>query len=279
MLDREHPIAVFISSQIPALEKERSAAADAINSLRLTRSWRFESAPAASDSAASTYLRKVDECEILVIIVGKVITAGVRQEYERAAMKRKRALLFLSEDASRASDVMNWAKSVDLKYDWFRSPRDLGQKVAAAVADELIIGYRHFNLSSQDYETLGVALQENLVSFSVRTIGPSELPNVHEDFPDIADLYPDLDRWLSGKLQSIRHGDAQALIGMYGLEKAGLALTSDQRLRSEEDINFIHSPKLSGAGRRPPATVRSAHESRRREDPQAHDHRCRGATS
>ena len=149
----EHPLLVFISSVISGMAAERQAAQAAIQAIPLTRPWLFEFSGASSLPLDESYLRKVRECDILVLLLETRVTDPVEAEVQTAQDNGKPLLVFLYDGAP--ADVVTKAQSLGVKYAPYRDAADLAQKVAEAVADELIIGYRRHSLPRADLGALG----------------------------------------------------------------------------------------------------------------------------
>src|SRR3990172_13199695 len=101
----ENPLVVFISyimnKKKDDLLKERDAAKEAINSIPITRSWRFEDSPASSERFDLSYLNKVQGCDIFLILLGQEITSPVEMEYIAAKNSDKVKLVFLKKGVNR----------------------------------------------------------------------------------------------------------------------------------------------------------------------------------
>ena len=136
----ENPLLVFISSVIAGITAEREAAEAAIRAIPLTRPWVFEHSPASALPLVESYLRKVRECDIFVLLLGANVTDPVKAEVCEAQAAGKPILVFLSEAAP--ADVVSYARSLGVKYATYRDAADLSQKVAEAVGNELVTGYR-----------------------------------------------------------------------------------------------------------------------------------------
>ena len=149
----ERPLLVFISSVIAGLTAERQAVEAAIRAIPLSRPWRFESAPASSLPLAESYLSQVHACDIFVLLLGTIITDPVRREVEVAQAADKPLLVFLN--ASVPADVTAYAQSLGVKYATFQNAADLPAKVAEAVGDELIAGYRRHGVPRMDLTPIG----------------------------------------------------------------------------------------------------------------------------
>lgn len=244
----ENPLLVFISSAQEEFREERKLCADAIRSLVLTRPWVFEYAPASADALEDSYLKRVDECDIFVVLVGGELTAAVNREWSRATELGKRRLAFVKEGPARADEVGRWLSQVDVKYDRFAAPDDLQERLLAALVDELIRGYREFRLQREDYKALAKTVRSVQVSFSVRTIAAAELVDIGADFPELRELYPGLDKWLDRKRPELARGEAEGLVAIYGLEKAGVALTSEKAAGVRKISTLFVLPRFQGVG-------------------------------
>ena len=149
----ENPLVVFISSVISGMGAERQAAEAAIQAIPLSRAWRFESSPASSLPLAESYLSKVRECDIFVLLLGDKVTDPVKAEAQTALEAGKARLVFLSDGAP--ADVVSYAQALGVKYASYRDAADLATKVAEAVGDELITGYRRYRMAPADLGALG----------------------------------------------------------------------------------------------------------------------------
>jgi ribosomal protein S18 acetylase RimI-like enzyme len=229
----EDRLLVFISSvmrkELEDLQAERDACLAAIGSLPLTRPWAFEHSTASPDPARKTYIDKVDACDIFLIVLGVEITDPVEDEYNRAVERGKRRLVFLKRTTDRSQRLTKWIdERQDVTYVYFGDAEELADKVRAAVINELIRGYRVFNLKDKDYESIVGTIRSTPVTFIVRTIEPKELPEVTSTFPELQQLYPDFEAWTEKKRVEIAEGKAEACVANYGGENAGFALTTDK---------------------------------------------------
>src|SRR5438105_420328 len=66
----EPALVVFVSSLIDKMPKEREAIQKVIDSVPITRSWKFEDTPASSQPVQDAYLSKVRTCDIFVLVLG-----------------------------------------------------------------------------------------------------------------------------------------------------------------------------------------------------------------
>lgn len=149
----EEPLLVFVSSVITDMIAERQACQAAIRAIPLSRPWIFEHSPASSLPLIESYLRKVRQCDIFVLLLSDRITEPVRSEVQTATASGKPLLAFVSAMAPR--DVVNYAQSLGVKYASYQNVKDLAAKVAEGVSDELIAGYRRHRVSPADLGALG----------------------------------------------------------------------------------------------------------------------------
>ncbi|TEU16540.1 MAG: tetratricopeptide repeat protein [Anaerolineales bacterium] len=153
----EPKLTVFISSMIGELLKERQVVRQAINSIPLTRAWAFEYAPASADQLEESYLSKVRECDLFILLVGEDISEPVKREYETAIEHGKRCLVFvkrMGRGKARSRQAEEFVQGVGQKYKEFKNRPDLKRQVLKAVVGELVKGYRHFHLAEAEPDTL-----------------------------------------------------------------------------------------------------------------------------
>ena len=100
----ENPLLVFISSVIADMRAEREAAEAAIRAIPLSRPWVFEHSPASALPLVESYLRKVRECDIFVLLMGAIVTDPVKREVETAQAAGKPLLVFLSAQRAGGRD-------------------------------------------------------------------------------------------------------------------------------------------------------------------------------
>ena len=75
MTNHEPKLTIFISSMIGPLWDERAAVEGAIKTgIPLARTWVFERAPASSEAITESYLARVRECDIYLLILGQGIS-------------------------------------------------------------------------------------------------------------------------------------------------------------------------------------------------------------
>ena len=149
----ENHLLVFISSVISDMSAERQAAESAIRAVPLSRPWVFEHTPASSLPLSESYLSQVRACDIFVLLLRDAPTDPVKLEVSTAQSASKPLLVFLS--AAAPPDVVKYAQSLGVKCAMYDDTSDLAQKVAEAVADELIRGYRQHQVPRTDLTPLG----------------------------------------------------------------------------------------------------------------------------
>lgn len=137
----EQPLLVFISSAIVSMEEERDVVQEAVESIQITRAWRFEKTPASSESAEDAYLSKVRSCDLFILVIGTLDRPAVRREYQ-VALETKRPILAFVEKAQRPPALDELVGSVGCKYRAYSSLAELKSAVRASVADEITRGHR-----------------------------------------------------------------------------------------------------------------------------------------
>lgn len=158
------PLQVFVSSVMDPkredLIAERAAAKNAIQEIRLTRAWRFEDSPASPASARWVYLKKVEECDIFVLVLGKEATRPVMREYWRARKNKKPRLVFLKEGerTSEAQSFLNIIRN-EVTYKEFKSAEDLNVETWRAIGTLLINAFRD-KLSKNDIFIITALLEQ-----------------------------------------------------------------------------------------------------------------------
>jgi TatA/E family protein of Tat protein translocase len=162
----EPPLLVFVSSVMDPkredLKPERAAAKRAIEGFPpLTRAWRFEDSPASPETAGYVYLKKVEQCDIFVLVLGKEITRPVIREYWRARKHKKPRLVFLKkcERTPAAQKFIDIIRG-EVKYAEFTQANDLDRQIWQAVGALLIDGVRRYKLSANDVAVLTAFLTQ-----------------------------------------------------------------------------------------------------------------------
>jgi hypothetical protein len=137
----EPPLLVFVSSVIRGMEKERQAVDQAVRSITIARPWRFEATPASTADVVESYLSKVQECDIFILLIGDVGSDAVRREYQTALYADKPVLAFI-RDVERSPELDEFVHSIRTKYAVYSGFDDLRRSVQAAVMDEVVKRYR-----------------------------------------------------------------------------------------------------------------------------------------
>lgn len=131
---------VFISSVLnPAKEElspERLVAKDVVEGYQFLRAWAFESAPASSETLDESYLRHVDECDLVILIVGQHATEPVAAECLRAKERKKPILAFAKNAPNRSALAKSVLELAGVKY----APYDSLEDFRAAVRNAINVG-------------------------------------------------------------------------------------------------------------------------------------------
>ena len=160
----ESDLLVFISSVMDdELGLARDSTAKAIQEMGFGRPWAFEYTPASSEAASDAYLRKVEESDFVIWLVGSRTTQPVVNEVHRCLASQGRLLVFkfpaddrdeqtetLLQEAGR---VVKWKDVADLPM--------LGSEITLALSDEIVRALR---------DPLGVARNQSLVRARDRSI-------------------------------------------------------------------------------------------------------------
>jgi formylglycine-generating enzyme required for sulfatase activity len=158
----EPPLKIFVSSMIGELESERVALQIALEQLPLTRPWVFEYTPPAADALEESYLRHVQNCDLLVLLVGQSISDPVRREWKEATDLGKQRLAFLKggTPGPRSPEAEAFVGKIDVKWRAFGDARDLAGKATEAVVDLLIQNFRQYQLQPADVSALAGVLAD-----------------------------------------------------------------------------------------------------------------------
>jgi Domain of unknown function (DUF4062) len=147
---------------IEDLQAERDAARRAIEEIRLTTPWMFEYSPPASERYDEAYLRKVEQCDVFLLILGKHITRPVETEYALATRHDRCRFVLLKDVESRTLETESFLRFVDRKWRKFKDTAELTQTLIEAITDELVKSFRNYHdLSrSQDQRSVGTLLSD-----------------------------------------------------------------------------------------------------------------------
>ncbi|MBI5303684.1 MAG: twin-arginine translocase TatA/TatE family subunit [Chloroflexi bacterium] len=162
----ERPLLVFVSSlmnpKCDDLIAERAAAKKAIEALPVSRSWRFEDSPASPEAAPRVYLRKVKECDIFVLVLGKEITYPVLREYATARKHKRPRLAFLKK-CERTPATQQFVRHIGGEVKWkdFGAALDLEKQIQIAIVDLLLLKFRDKFTANQIIALTGFLSQLN----------------------------------------------------------------------------------------------------------------------
>ena len=160
----EAELLVFISSVMDdELAPARNSTVMAIPKMSFGRPWAFEYTPASSEAASDAYLRKVEEADFVIWLVGSKTTQPVVNEIHRCLASRVRLLVFKLPSEGRdeqtdtllreAGQVIKWKDVVDLTM--------LANEINLALSDELIRALR---------DPLGTSRNQSLVRSRERSL-------------------------------------------------------------------------------------------------------------
>src|SRR5947199_9310474 len=133
----EPPLVVFISSLIDKMMSERDAVDRAVISIPITRRWRFEYATASSQPLEDSYLSKVRDCDIFIVLLGHEYSEAVAREHQTAVENNKPVLAFVQK-GERSSEQNDLIRSLGVKYASYTNSEDLQQAVLASLLVDLI---------------------------------------------------------------------------------------------------------------------------------------------
>ena len=157
------------------MDGARKIAIDAIKSIEIGRPWAFECSPASSESADVSYLRKVQEADFVVWLVGRESTPPVVNEVNEAIASGRRLLVFKLPADQRDDSTLNLIEMVRNYAKWqvVNGVEELPEQIKASIADEIIRGLRdpmppsRGSKLSQDLRLSVSRCKNNLVSLGV----------------------------------------------------------------------------------------------------------------
>ena len=164
----EPDLLVFVSSVIRGMDKEREIVERSIRSIPVARPWRFETTPASSQEVEASYLSKVRECDIFILLIGDSDSEAVRREYETALEASKPVLAFVAE-VDRPPELQAFVASIRSKYGVYSEPDELYDAVKAAVLDEVIRRFRSA-IRPEDTSKVIETVTPEVQTFDVREI-------------------------------------------------------------------------------------------------------------
>lgn len=137
------PIKVFISSVLNRskedLSAEREAAKNAVMSMApQTSVWAFEDEPASSKALRDSYIDEVKTCNVLVLLLGRVLTEPTKEEFDTARDYDKPILVFVKDLPEREQEARGLLADLDKKYARFGSPVDLEKAVRHALGQQIL---------------------------------------------------------------------------------------------------------------------------------------------
>ena len=153
----EKKLLVFVSSIIDELRKERDIAKKAIKSINISIPWLFEYSSASSEDVVTSYLNKVTDCDIFVLILAAKITKPVELEYQTAKICKKPRLIFIKDVTDCSPELEDFISNIDVKYRKFTTLGEFQEVVKESIADYILNAVRKGNLNNlndTDIETL-----------------------------------------------------------------------------------------------------------------------------
>ena len=141
----EPDLLVFISSVMDdELNPARNSAVATIQEMDFGRPWAFEYTPASSEAASDAYLRKVQEADFVIWLVGSRTTLPVVNEVHRCLATQGRLLIFklpAGERDEETETLLNEAGRV-VKWKEVESLPTLENEIKLALHDEMIRALR-----------------------------------------------------------------------------------------------------------------------------------------
>jgi hypothetical protein len=174
----ESNLVVFVSSQIDELLPETQMVTKAVSEIPINRPWVFEHAPASAESLVKSYLPKVRECDIFILLVGKSISDSAKVEYQTAADHDKTRLVFL-KNFERSAEAKAFVDRIDVKCAKFSTSEELHQQVQEAVLGELTKEYRLHRLKATELSRRAATAKEKIVVEQERLLRQLRTPATH----------------------------------------------------------------------------------------------------
>ena len=141
----ENDVMVFISSVMNnQISRARQIATEVIEEMCFGRPWAFEGTPASSENPSSAYLKKVQEADFVVWLVGSETTQPVIDEINACIAAGRRLLAFKLPAQTRDSHTDSLLHTVRAYAKWKEvdSLEDLKGHIRAAFADEVVRALR-----------------------------------------------------------------------------------------------------------------------------------------
>lgn len=142
----ETDLLVFISSVMsPELEIARKLSREAFKELGFTRPWAFEFTPASSESPEESYLRKVQESDFVVWLIGNITTQPVANEIHTCMASGSRLIAVLLPGNTRDDNTMKLMGEVGdyAKWGHVDDIADLKNHLKHAISDQLVRALRN----------------------------------------------------------------------------------------------------------------------------------------
>jgi hypothetical protein len=137
---------VFVSSimtpEVEDLREERDTVCEVIKSYGFFRAWAFEKTPASHEAAEVAFLAGVDECDILILIIGAKMTSGVRKEIFRTKERYKRILIFSKSELNPSAETQDILKTLPQKRKRFRTLEELKTEARNAIDKTIVDALR-----------------------------------------------------------------------------------------------------------------------------------------
>ena len=137
----ESDLSVFISSVMDDdLNPARDLAVQAIETIDFGRPWAFEYTPASSEAASDAYLRKVEEADFVIWLVGRRTTQPVVNEINRCIATHGRLLVFKLPAQERDEQTEILLQTVGKRVKWQEVDllSTLETHIKMAISDEII---------------------------------------------------------------------------------------------------------------------------------------------
>lgn len=210
----EPHIRVFVSSVMTGgyLQHERSAACEAIESLRLTIPWDFAREPAQAASPGAAALQELARSDIVLLILGNRHTRPVQDELDEAERLGKPILAFVqrvqsADQTEERQAVLAWLRD-RVKYQEFTGLDQLRREVVGAVRKELVDGYRsRYRDRLQPADIREISHLQSRPGLLVRRARGSDRDAVRETLMELEQWYPDIREWVDKRLDGIEEAD------------------------------------------------------------------------
>jgi len=133
------------------MTEERNLVHLTIDSIPITRPWSFEYTSASSQEIKESYLSKVRECEIFLLLLGENYSDHVAREYQAAVEERKPILAFIYS-GQKETRQDEFIQALPFKPAPYTELGHLRELVYVAVYDELNRGYREYRSTIRQSE-------------------------------------------------------------------------------------------------------------------------------